>query len=104
MAYIKQEQKKQISQAIKAVLKEYGMKGTIGIRDHKKLVVNLNAGQLDLLGALQKYNDERAKLHDKKSINVAYDHNIAYDYQWVCLRRKDYGIARADKPHFHGHG
>ena len=76
MAYITQEQKKQISPAIKAVLKEYGMKGTIGIRDHKKLVVNLNAGQLDLLGALQKYNDERAKLHDKKSINVGGNEEV----------------------------
>ena len=81
MARITQEQKKQISPAIKAVLKEYGMKGTIGIKDYKTLVVNLNAGQLDLLGALQKYNDRRAKLFDKKSIKV--DGNEQINQYWI---------------------
>jgi hypothetical protein len=81
MANITQEQKKQISPAIKAVLKEYGMKGTIGIKNYTMLVVNLKAGELDLLGALQKYNDYRAKLHDQKSINVGGNEEV--NHYWI---------------------
>ena len=48
MAYISQEEKKQLAPGIKAVLKKYGMKGTIAIQHYSKLVVNLSKGPLDL--------------------------------------------------------
>ena len=60
MAYISQNEKKELAPAIKKVLKAYGMKGTIGINHHSTLVVNLKSGSLDLLGAAQRVNDERA--------------------------------------------
>ena len=60
MAYISQTEKKELAPAIKKVLKAYGMKGTIGINHHSTLVVNLKSGSLDLLGAAQRVNDERA--------------------------------------------
>ena len=47
MAYISQEEKKSLAPAIKAVLKKYGMKGTIGIRHHSTLFVNLQSGAID---------------------------------------------------------
>jgi hypothetical protein len=47
MAYISQEEKKSLAPAIKAVLKKYGMKGTIGIRHHRTLFVNLQSGVID---------------------------------------------------------
>ena len=50
MAFMNQEKKKQLAPAIKAVLKKYGMKGTIGVRHHSSLVVNIKAGALDLIG------------------------------------------------------
>ena len=52
MAYVGQEMKKELAPAIKAVLKKYGMKGTIAVRDHMVLVCNLKKGKLDILGAL----------------------------------------------------
>lgn len=47
MAYISQQDKKELAPAIKAVLKKFGMKGTIGIRNHSSLVVNLKEGVID---------------------------------------------------------
>jgi hypothetical protein len=52
MAYVSQEMKKELAPQIKAVLKKYGMKGSIAVRHHMSLVVNIKSGKLDVLGAL----------------------------------------------------
>jgi len=57
MAYFSQEMKKIVTPAIKAVLKKYGMTGTIAVKHHMSLVVNIKSGKLDLLGAAQKHVD-----------------------------------------------
>ena len=51
MAYVSQTDKKSLAPAIKAVLKKFNMKGTIAVRHHSTLVVNLKEGALDILGA-----------------------------------------------------
>lgn len=56
MAYMNQDQKKELAPAIKAVLKKYGIKGTIAVRHHSTLVVNIKEGDLDLLSI---YNEDR---------------------------------------------
>tara|TARA_B100000676_G_C17989403_1_gene793919 strand:+ start:475 stop:864 length:390 start_codon:yes stop_codon:yes gene_type:complete len=48
MAYISQEEKKELTPAIKAVLNKYGVKGTISINHYSTLVVKLKSGDLDL--------------------------------------------------------
>ena len=50
MAYVNQKDKAEVSPAIKSVLKKYGMKGTISIRNHMTLCVNIKSGKLDILG------------------------------------------------------
>tara|TARA_R110000765_G_scaffold180510_4_gene286447 strand:- start:3631 stop:4041 length:411 start_codon:yes stop_codon:yes gene_type:complete len=52
MAYVSQEMKKEFAPAIKAVLKKYNMKGSIAVRHHSVLVVNIKSGALDILGSL----------------------------------------------------
>jgi len=47
MAYISQEKKAKLSPTIKAILKKYKMKGTIAIKHHFSLVVNLQSGPID---------------------------------------------------------
>jgi len=47
MAYVSQEMKKSLAPAIKAVLKKYNMKGSIAVRHHSSLVVNLKSGVID---------------------------------------------------------
>ena len=46
MAYMNQERKAELAPAIKAVLKKYNMKGTIAVRNHSTLVVNVKAGPI----------------------------------------------------------
>ena len=50
MAYISQQDKKDLAPAIKSVLKNYGMKGTISINHHSSLVVTVQSGVLDFSG------------------------------------------------------
>jgi len=47
MAYVSQEDKKNLAPAIKAVLKEFGMKGSIAVSNHSTLVVNIKSGKID---------------------------------------------------------
>lgn len=71
MAYVSQDEKKVLAVGIKSVLKKYGMKGTIGIRHHSTLVVNIKSGKLDIIqnwfdtvtkkGTVNDYGDIMAK-------------------------------------------
>lgn len=47
MAYMNQEKKKMLAPGTKAVLKKYGMKGSISVRHHSSLVVTLISGKID---------------------------------------------------------
>ena len=50
MAYMSQETKAKLAPGIKAVLKKYGMKGTVGVNNHSTLVCNVSEGPLDIIG------------------------------------------------------
>jgi len=50
MAYVSQELKARLAPAIKAALAKYGMRGSIGVRHHSTLVINIASGPLDLIG------------------------------------------------------
>ena len=47
MAYVSQEMKKERAPAIKAVLKKFGIKGSIAVRNYSTLVVNIREGAID---------------------------------------------------------
>jgi len=47
MAYMSQEMKKKLAPAIKAVMKEFGVKGTIAVSNHSTIIVNLKEGAID---------------------------------------------------------
>jgi hypothetical protein len=47
MAYMSQERKAELAPGIQAVLKKYGMKGSIAVRHHMSLVVTVTAGKID---------------------------------------------------------
>lgn len=56
MAFMNQDRKKELAPAIKAVLKKYGIKGTVAVQHHSTLVVNIKEGDLDLLSI---YDEDR---------------------------------------------
>ena len=49
MAYISQEMKAKLAPTIKAVLKKYKIKGTLAVRNHSTLVVNIKEGAIDFI-------------------------------------------------------
>jgi hypothetical protein len=47
MAYMNQEKKKVIAAKLKPVLKKYGVKGTLSVRSHMSIVLNVKSGKID---------------------------------------------------------
>lgn len=47
MAYFNQEMKKKIAPKMKALFKEYGMKGSLAVENYSTVVLNLQQGELD---------------------------------------------------------
>ena len=54
MAYVNQERKAQIAAQVKPILKRYGVKGTLAVRHHMTLVLNIQSGAIDFAS---NYND-----------------------------------------------
>jgi len=49
MAYMNQEKKAKIAPKVKAILKKYGIKGTLSVRNHSSLCLNLKSGKIDFI-------------------------------------------------------
>jgi hypothetical protein len=49
MAYMSQEKKVKIAPKVKAILKKYGVKGTLAVRNHSTLCLNLKSGKIDFI-------------------------------------------------------
>jgi hypothetical protein len=49
MAYFNQERKQQRAPAIKAILKKYGVKGSLAVRNHSTFVLNVKSGSVDFI-------------------------------------------------------
>lgn len=56
-----QERKAERAPVIKAILKKYGMKGSLSVRNYSSLVLTLKSGELDLIGFANKSNEEYAR-------------------------------------------
>jgi hypothetical protein len=63
MAYISQEQKAKLAPAIKAVLKKYGLKGSIAIKHYASLVVNIQSGGIDFFEGKDKESEQVNTYH-----------------------------------------
>ena len=49
MAYFNQERKQERAPAIKAILKKYGVKGSLAVRNHSTFVLNIKSGSVDFI-------------------------------------------------------
>jgi hypothetical protein len=49
MAYVSQADKAKLAPTIKAILKKYGVKGTLSVRSHMSLVLTLKSGKIDFV-------------------------------------------------------
>jgi len=111
MAYMSQEKKKQLAPGIKAVLKEYGMKGSIAVDNYSSLVVNLREGPIDFGGDRIQVNPYWVREHYEgkardfltklvKAMNVGNHDNSDimtdyFDVGWYIV----INVGRWDKPY-----
>ena len=72
MAYVSQERKQSLAPAIKAVLKKYGVKGSLSIRTHSSLVLTIKSGQIDFIENFIETNSK--VLHGRKMSQDQIDH------------------------------
>jgi hypothetical protein len=49
MAYMSQEKKAKIAPVVKSILKKYGVKGSLAVRHHSNLVLNIKSGPIDFV-------------------------------------------------------
>lgn len=89
MAYMDQQKKKELAPGIKAVLKKYGMKGTIGVRNHMVLVVNIKSGKLDILGNYVENNEEAVKKYEKSYPTYMQVNEYAIN-EWYSGKVRDF--------------
>lgn len=47
MAFMTQEKKKALAPQIKSILKKHGLKGSLSVRNHSSLVLNITEGSID---------------------------------------------------------
>ena len=81
MAYVSQEMKKELAPAIKAVLKKYGVKGSVSVRHHTSLVVTIREGSLDFSGAKNAQNEFRFTASDGNFYDQVNTYHIGMFYQ-----------------------
>lgn len=49
MAYMSQDRKKEIAPKVKAILDQYKIKGSLSVRHHSTLVLNIKSGPIDFI-------------------------------------------------------
>jgi len=72
MAYMNQVRKESLAPAIKAVLKKYGIKGSIAVRNHSTLVLNIKSGSIDFIENFIKTDKEKPYAKYMSDDQVAY--------------------------------
>jgi len=72
MAYISQADKAKLAPTIKAILKKYGVKGTLSVRNHMSLVLTLKSGKIDFIENFIKTDAEKSYGQPMSDDNVAY--------------------------------
>jgi hypothetical protein len=82
MAYMSQEHKAQLAPGIKAVLKKYGMKGTIGVRHYSTLVVNIQSGKLDVIANWFEKHKENVWKRDYSECKELPEY-LDVNHQWI---------------------
>lgn len=63
MAYYSQEMKKAVQPAMKKLLNEYGLKGSLSVRDHRSVVLTIKSGVID-------FDNSRTDDVVRSSVNV----------------------------------
>ena len=112
MAHVSQEMKAKLAPAIKSVLKKYKMKGSISVRNHSTLVVNLKQGPIEFGGDSIQVNtywihdhyEGKAKkfLTELKEAMLGpdyFDHSDAQTDYFHCSHYIDINVGKWNSPY-----
>ena len=50
MAYMNQQMKAKIAALLKPILKKYGVKGSLSVRNHSTICLTVKSGKIDFIG------------------------------------------------------
>ncbi len=85
MAHMSQERKAQLSPAIKAHCKAYGVKATIAVRNHSTLVVNIKSGKLDLcVNSFEACHEQYSRKYPDSTPQTLADYKAIQVNQYRC--------------------
>jgi len=79
MAYVSQEMKKELAPTIKTILNKYGIKGTLAVRHHSTLVLNIKSGKIDFI---KNYNENNADRRNAFGESYAAKDSIDVNTYW----------------------
>ena len=66
MAYMSQTRKAEMSPAIKAICKKYGVKASIGVQHHSTLVLNIQASEIDFIGSINRVMSQHPRFNERE--------------------------------------
>jgi len=83
MAYMNQERKQKIAQALKPILAKYKVKGTLSVRNHMSIVLTLKSGAIDFIGNSNRIcgNDFYQVSRGFRPNNTGHDQVNPYHFQ-----------------------
>jgi hypothetical protein len=83
MAYMNQERKQKIAQALKPILAKYKVKGSLSVRSHMTIVLTLKSGVIDFIGNSNRVcgNDFYQVSRGFKPNTTGYDQVSTYHFQ-----------------------
>ena len=72
MAYMNRERKQKISATLKPILAKYGVKGSLSVRNHSTIVLNLKSGKIDFIENYIKTDVEKVYANKMSQDQVEY--------------------------------
>lgn len=112
MAYISQTEKKAIAPKVKAILDQYGLKGSLSVRHHSTLVLTIKSGMIDFGGTDRQVNvywiqnhyqgvaqEVLTKLVDAMRGEDWYDESDLQTDYFNIKHYVDINIGKSDKPY-----
>ena len=74
MAYMSQERKAKIAPVVKAILKKYGVKGSLSVRNHMTLCLTIKSGAIDFIGNYNSFNIDNPRYASYGGFTPAKDY------------------------------
>ena len=72
MAYMNQEKKAKISAALKPVLKKYGIKASLSVRNHSTICLTVKSGKIDFIENFIQADSDKSYAKAMSAEQVAY--------------------------------